>query len=114
MSWIPPTTFPPALTEVLGVTLTELVFEASVHIEAHSGMLAEVAEIESHISRAEVNHGLWEFIVEFQLLETLIRDEISFLLNKTDRTPGLIATAEIPFSRLLIIFLPYFHIKIKN
>ncbi len=114
MSWIPPTTFPPALTEVLGVTLTELVFEASVHIEAHSGMLAEVAEIESHISRAEVNHGLGEFIVEFQLLETLIREAISFLLNKTERTPGLIATAEIPFSRLLNIFLALFHYETRD
>src|SRR5260221_2373739 len=114
MSWIPPTTFPPALTEVLGVTLTELVFEASVHIEAHSGMLAEVAEIESHISRAEVNHGLGEFIVEFQLLETLIREAISFLLNPSDSTYGRIATAEVSFMRLLNVLLALFHRETRD
>jgi hypothetical protein len=50
--------------------------------------------IEAHISRAEVNHGLGKFIVEYPLLESAIKEMIGFLLKKTDWTAGFIVTAE--------------------
>jgi len=45
MSWIPPTTFPPALTEVLGVTLTfqRLIAELKRLVSKRGYSLAQIA-----------------------------------------------------------------------
>jgi hypothetical protein len=68
----------------------------------------------SHISRAEVTYGLGSFIIEFQLLETLIKDAISFLLNPTNSTPGRIVTAEMPFQALLNTLVALFHDETRD
>jgi hypothetical protein len=63
----------------------------------------------AHISRAEITHGLGSFIIEFQLLETLNKDAISFLVHPTNSTPGRIVTAEMPFHTLLNALAALFH-----
>jgi hypothetical protein len=70
--------------------------------------------LSAHISRAEITHGLGNFIMEFQLLETFIKDAISFLLNKNDSTPGRIVTAEMSFRALLDVLAALFHHKTKD
>lgn len=90
------------------------IVNASVDIPVGTQMVAEAEILESHISRAEVNHGLGKFIVEFHLLETLIKDAISFLLNPTDSTPGRIVTAGVPFIQLLNILIALFHHETRD
>lgn len=68
----------------------------------------------AHISRAEITSGLGTFIVEFQLVETLIKDSISFLLNPTDSTPGRIVTAEMQFHTLLNSLAALFHHETRD
>jgi hypothetical protein len=68
----------------------------------------------AHISRAEITHDLGSFIMEFQLLETLIKDAISFLLNGPDSTPGRIVTAEMQFHTLLNTLAALFHHETRD
>lgn len=68
----------------------------------------------AHISRAEITHGLGNFIMEFQLLETLIKDTICFLVNPTDSTPGRIVTAEMQFHTLLNTMAALFHYETRD
>jgi hypothetical protein len=68
----------------------------------------------AHISRAEVTHGLGNFVMEFQLLETLIKDAISFLINKNDSIPGRIVTAEMSFRTLLDVLVALFHYETRD
>jgi len=64
---------------------------------------------QARLSRAEVNHGLGKFVVEYQVLEWTIKEMIGFLLRKTDWTPGFIVTADVSFRRLLDVLLALFH-----
>ncbi len=68
----------------------------------------------AHVSRAEIVNDLGTFIMEFQLLETLVKDAISFLLNKNDSTPGRIVTADMRFRTLLNVLLALFHHETRD
>ena len=71
-------------------------------------------KLSAHMSRAEITHGLGNFIMQFQLLETLIKDAISFLLNEGDSTLGRIVTAEMPFRALLDVLAALFYYETKD
>ena len=76
---------------------------------------AEQLEIvERHISRQTVIHGIGELIVEFQLLETGIRDAISYLVDAGNRDIGLMATTPLKFREMLAVFRALFYSRIQD
>jgi hypothetical protein len=54
----------------------------------------------AHISWRDAQGGLGKWLIEFQFLETAIKDAIAFLIDKNDLRLGNITTARMQFLRI--------------
>lgn len=58
-------------------------------------------EVVAHISWQQIKQELGREVVEFQLLETVIKDAIGRLLDPSDLSIGELVTAELNFAKML-------------
>jgi hypothetical protein len=68
-------------------------------------------EIEAYVSWQTIRQQFGNVIVEFQLLESVLKDAISHLLNPHDYTFGRIVTASMQFGQILGVLYALFHYK---
>jgi hypothetical protein len=70
--------------------------------------------VERHISRQVIIQGIGTLIVEFQLLETGIRDAIAYLVNPEKRDIGLITSTPLSFRHMLEVLYALFCNRIEE
>jgi hypothetical protein len=68
-------------------------------------------EIEAYVSWQTIRQEFGNVIVEFQLLEFVLKDAISHLLNPHDHTIGHIVTAPLQFKQILGVLYALFHYR---
>jgi hypothetical protein len=68
----------------------------------------------AHISWSKAQSGLGKMLLEFQLLETTIKEAIAFLINDKDLTVGRITTARMKFFQLLNVLCALFAHRFKD
>jgi len=75
---------------------------------------AILKRVQAHISWSEAQSGLGKMLIEFQFLETALREYIANLIDKNDSTVGYITTTRMRFIQLLNVLCALFAHRCKN
>jgi hypothetical protein len=68
----------------------------------------------AHFAWKGAQVGLGKWLIEFQFLETAIKDAIAFLIDRNDLTGGRILTTKMRFIQLLNVLCALFAHRCKN